>query len=517
MQAARRMMTQQSQTQRQPEEASPSSASTHTSSMIASRKYFHRGGSTSTTTTPLSSLSGRKTAISNSNTNNNNHSDVDTPRTPSPTPKSTATGDHHPMALKQWNSIGNTQFHYGLYGEALESFGKALKGYRAVYGELHATVALSLLHRAITHLRLGQYEESLEGYQSALAIRRKLLGDTHLETGDVWHYLGQLYSVMGNMRNGNTGAMRNDSNTKQHHQYDEHEQHNEAAIQALERALSIRRTRLGKDHVQVARTLGLLAQVYMNMSMNMSMLQNSNNNNSSDQYDYYQKAAELYEHAVRMKRETLGRHHASTVLSMLDVAHCHARIGTIDTGMGDSRLGYMNHIQIALTVYGDALNIQKSKLINLPTYSDDFRMAQHEVAMTVEAMARLHCRVGQHEALHVCQQAAAGGDSNNDSTGSNAISHSHLQPFPFWQSLWQSLYSTVAGSLPIGKSNKHNMDPFVKVDHAAKQRLEMHLHSASCHAARFLGRQHDSDAVIRLTTEVEFEMVDSGPGPCRGC
>jgi molecular chaperone DnaK (HSP70) len=90
-------------------------------------------------------------------------------------------------------------------------------------------------------------------------------------------------------------------------------------------------------------------------------------------------------------------------------------------------------------------------------------------------------------------------------------SHSQLLQQPFFShllSLGQSLYNVVTGSLPIAQSNKHNMDPFVKVGHAAKQRMDMHPHSTFYHAKRFLGRRHDSDAVTRLTSEVEFEMVE---------
>jgi len=60
---------------------------------------------------------------------------------------------------------------------------------------------------------------------------------------------------------------------------------------------------------------------------------------------------------------------------------------------------------------------------------------------------------------------------------------------------------------PPSSQSKHNLDSFVLVGHAAKQRIDMHPQSTFYHAKRFLGRQYHSSTVQDLKQEVEFAVV----------
>jgi len=82
------------------------------------------------------------------------------------------------------NAMGMLYDEQGRYEEALEAYGRALAVRRKALGEEHPSTASTLNNMAVVYQRQGRYEEALEAYGRALAVRRKALGEEHPSTAD---------------------------------------------------------------------------------------------------------------------------------------------------------------------------------------------------------------------------------------------------------------------------------------------------------------------------------------------
>jgi CHAT domain-containing protein/tetratricopeptide (TPR) repeat protein len=81
------------------------------------------------------------------------------------------------------NSYGQCLYHAGRYDEAKTQLRAALKGYRAVDGDLHPGVAQIVGYLALTLEKEGHDAEAGPPYDEALALSIRLLGDRHAATG----------------------------------------------------------------------------------------------------------------------------------------------------------------------------------------------------------------------------------------------------------------------------------------------------------------------------------------------
>src|SRR5450755_2576671 len=123
----------------------------------------------------------------------------------------------------------------GLYGQAEPLFQSALAIREKVLGPEHPDTATSLNNLAWLYREQGQHEQAEPLYQRALAIREKVLGPEHPDTAISLGNLASLYQDQGKYQQ---------------------------AEPLYQRALAIREQRLGPDHPRTATTLYGLAFLY---------------------------------------------------------------------------------------------------------------------------------------------------------------------------------------------------------------------------------------------------------------
>jgi tetratricopeptide (TPR) repeat protein len=61
--------------------------------------------------------------------------------------------------------------------------------YNKHYGEYHADYARTLFNLSSTFYNLGKNEKAKEGYEKLLEIRKKLIGEDHVEYADTLNHL----------------------------------------------------------------------------------------------------------------------------------------------------------------------------------------------------------------------------------------------------------------------------------------------------------------------------------------
>jgi hypothetical protein len=61
--------------------------------------------------------------------------------------------------------------------------------YNKHYGEYHADFARTLFNLSCTFYNSGKNEKAKEGYEKLLEIRKKLIGEDHVEYADTLNYL----------------------------------------------------------------------------------------------------------------------------------------------------------------------------------------------------------------------------------------------------------------------------------------------------------------------------------------
>ena len=97
------------------------------------------------------------------------------------------------VALGSWSEkLGNLE-------DARECFIRALEIFREIYGEVHAHVATAHYNLAGLFHKTGEGEEALQHLESALSVRRKLLGEEHKLVGRTWKSISRVHKSMGNL------------------------------------------------------------------------------------------------------------------------------------------------------------------------------------------------------------------------------------------------------------------------------------------------------------------------------
>ena len=163
---------------------------------------------------------------------------------------------------------------------------RGLKLYEKLTGKKHppSRRSLNMNNLAVLYHSQGKYDEAESLYQQNLKMRRKLLGDDHLDVVTSLNNLAKLYNSQG--------------------RYDE-------AEHLYQQALETRRKLLGDDHPDVATSLNNLAKLY----------------NSQGRYD---EAEHLYQQALEMRRKLLGDDHPDVATSLNNLAELYNSQGRYD-------------------------------------------------------------------------------------------------------------------------------------------------------------------------------------------
>ncbi|TRU31067.1 MAG: tetratricopeptide repeat protein [Microcystis aeruginosa Ma_MB_F_20061100_S20] len=165
-------------------------------------------------------------------------------------------------------------YQQGKYNEAIPLAEQALAIRKKVLGDNHLDTATSLNNLALVYHSQGRYPEAEPLFQQALAIRKAQLGDNNPATASSLNNLAALY-------------------------YSE-ERYTEAEP-LLKEALAIRKAQLGDTHPDVATTLNNLASLYQSQ-------------------ERYAEAEPLIKEALAIRKAQLGNNHPDTAQSLNNLA-----------------------------------------------------------------------------------------------------------------------------------------------------------------------------------------------------
>jgi non-specific serine/threonine protein kinase/serine/threonine-protein kinase len=194
-------------------------------------------------------------------------------------------GEEHPDVGVSLDLLG--QFHYwnGDHARARETLERALAVREAAFGPEHPQVAFTLTALGHVLWRSGEYELARARLESALAIQEGAFGRDHRSVSNVLYYLGVL-------------AL--DSRDY------------ERAGSVLERSLAIREQALGPDHPQVGWALHELGRIHLDA-------------------EDHEAARPIFERALAVQEKAFGPDHLTVAFPVTKLAHVHSLAGHHET------------------------------------------------------------------------------------------------------------------------------------------------------------------------------------------
>ena len=187
--------------------------------------------------------------------------------------------------------------------KSLELYNKALDIRKKIQGAEHFHITTIYDGIAFVYWSQGDFFRALEYSQKALRIREKVFGDKHPEIAGTYNNMGSVYALQGDLSK---------------------------ALEYFIKALEIQEEMLGNEHPDVAKSYNNIGAVY------------------ASQNDY-SKALEYYQKALKIREKVLGNEHPDTARSYLN-------IGRLSDLQGD----YLN----ALEYYQKTLKIEKKMFGN---------------------------------------------------------------------------------------------------------------------------------------------------------
>ena len=215
------------------------------------------------------------------------------------------------------DTIGLSYKGLGLYDDAAQQLHSALETRRRVLGDTHLDSADTLDHMAtLVFEAQGDFELAGRYFREALEMRRRQLGNEHPEVAESLNNLGQALRARGELEEAE--ALLRESLELKRSLYGEHHasvanglnnlagvltQRGEyRAAEALFReALELRRELLGDQHPEVAQSLNNLGLVFFRL-------------------EDYPQAERLFRQALAMRRQTLGEDHPAVARGLANLA-----------------------------------------------------------------------------------------------------------------------------------------------------------------------------------------------------
>jgi serine/threonine protein kinase/Tfp pilus assembly protein PilF len=213
------------------------------------------------------------------------------------------------------DTLGQVYASLALYDQAVPLLETALASRRRLLGEENLEVATTLDHLGAVWWRRGEYEKAEPLLERSLATRKRLLGSDDLVVASSFHNLGNLHWSKG--------------------EYDQ--------AQALtESALAIREKRLGHDDPELASTLNSLGAIaYKRGDLT--------------------KAQQLWERTLAIREKMLGPEHPNLAQTLNNLAVVHTDKGDL----AQARLLLQRVVQIQEKVLGPKHPDLASGLANL--------------------------------------------------------------------------------------------------------------------------------------------------------
>ena len=183
--------------------------------------------------------------------------------------------DDRPLLAHLYSDLAYALSDLGNPKRALELAEQALAIRRELFGERHLDTARSLNNVAGFTDALGNPKRALELAEQALAIQRELFGERHLDTATSLNNVASYYYALGNSKR---------------------------ALELAEQALALRRELFGERHPNTATALN-----------NVAGFTNALGNPK--------RALELAEQALAIQRELFGERHPDTATALNNVAN----------------------------------------------------------------------------------------------------------------------------------------------------------------------------------------------------
>jgi non-specific serine/threonine protein kinase/serine/threonine-protein kinase len=247
------------------------------------------------------------------------------------------------------NTIGYTYCGLGRYDKAEPLLVSALAARREMFGNEHLDVAESALN--LGHLRRSQetYDVSENLFREALAIRRRLLGDEHLAVAEALDAIGGLFWQLGE-----TGA----------------------AGSYYHEALEIRRRLLGDEHPEMAGSLNNLSLLYR------------------DTGDY--ESSEKYmREALAIERELFGDEHpevAGTLVNLATVLNAKGAYEAAEAPARESRALHLKLLGETHWLTGATLRVLADTLSGLGEYQESEQLYRQAIPILRESLGPDHFR-----------------------------------------------------------------------------------------------------------------------------
>ena len=167
------------------------------------------------------------------------------------------------------------------YDDSLRLYDKILQIRKKALGDEHLDTATAYNEIAVVCSHQGDYPKALELHEKALAINERALGKEHPDTAATYNNIALVYSSQGDYPK---------------------------ALEWHEKALAIRKRALGKEHPDTATTYNNIAGVY-------------------DSQGDYAKALEWYGKDLAICERVLGKEHPDTATTYNNIANVHNNQG----------------------------------------------------------------------------------------------------------------------------------------------------------------------------------------------
>jgi tetratricopeptide (TPR) repeat protein len=244
-----------------------------------------------------------------------------------------------------YNNLGYFEDQRGDYNKSIEYYEKALEIGRKILPANHPDLGTSYNNIGLMYHNMRKYSEALEFYKKALEIRQKTLPGNHPWLAISCNNIGLVYDNMG--------------------KYSE-------ALEFYEKALEIRQKTLPSNHPDLAPFYSNIGGVYKNM-------------------EQYSKALEFYEKALEIRQKTLPGNHS-------DLAPFYSNIGGVYDNMGE--------YSKALEFYEKALEICQKIL---PANHPDLALFYSNIGGVHNNMKEYSKALEFYEkALEICQKILPG-------------------------------------------------------------------------------------------------------------
>ncbi len=177
------------------------------------------------------------------------------------------------------DTMGNVYINLGLFKEAEELLGKALRARESRLAREHPDLATSLNSLALLYKNQGRYPEAEPLYERSLALREKILGGNHELVAESLNNLAVLYQLQGRYAQ---------------------------AEPVFQRALEIRENLFGPEHDDVATSLNNLARLYYAQG-------------------FHDRAEPLFQRALAIYEKVLGGDHPDLAIALNNLAAVYYR------------------------------------------------------------------------------------------------------------------------------------------------------------------------------------------------